>query len=266
MLAYIVSGLSVGLLVGLTGVGGGSLMTPLLVFLFGFAPATAVGTDLLFASITKAGGVMVHHRSHGSVEWRIVGELALGSIPAAMGVVFALEHFDIPKSAIASVMSSSLGIALILTSLALFFRNRLMKAGLESDSHNPARFEHWQMPATVMTGAMLGTLVTLSSIGAGALGTVALFYLYPRLPTLRIVGTDLAHAIPLTAVAGLGHLHMGNVDFALLGSLLMGSLPGIWLGSHLSAKVPEYVLRPTLASVLMLIGVKFIWPLLTGLV
>jgi len=263
MLAYIVSGLSVGFLVGLTGVGGGSLMTPLLVFLFGFAPATAVGTDLLFASITKAGGVAVHHRNHGSVDWRIVAELALGSIPAAIAVIFCLEYFDIPKSTISGVITSALGVALILTALALIFRNRLIKASLECDAHNPARFERWQLPATVLTGMALGILVTLSSIGAGALGTVALFYLYPRLPTIRIVGTDLAHAIPLTAVAGLGHLHMGNVDFQLLGSLLIGSLPGIWLGSHLSARVPDYVLRPVLASVLMLIGVKFVWPLMS---
>ena len=260
-LAYIASGLSVGLLVGLTGVGGGSLMTPLLVFLFGFAPNTAVGTDLLFASITKTGGVAVHHGNHRSVDWKIVGQLSLGSLPAAAAVILSLEYFDIPKSTLSSVISHALGVALILTALALFFRNRLMKASLESDSHSPGRFARWQTPATVLTGLMLGCLVTLSSIGAGALGTVALIYLYPRLPTLRIVGTDLAHAIPLTAVAGLGHLHMGNVDLALLGSLLLGSLPGIWIGSHLSARVPEYVLRPALASLLMLIGLKFVWPL-----
>lgn len=257
--AYIVSGLSVGLLVGLTGVGGGSLMTPLLVFLFGFAPNTAVGTDLLFASITKTGGVTVHHRNHRSVDWKIVGQLAMGSLPAALAVVFSLEYLDIPKSTISAIITHALGIALILTAFALFFRNRLMKAALESDSHQPGRFVRWQTPATILTGLLLGTLVTLSSIGAGALGTVALFYLYPRLPTVRIVGTDLAHAIPLTAVAGLGHLHMGNVDLALLGSLLIGSLPGIYVGSHLSAKVPEYYLRPFLASVLMLIGLKFVW-------
>ena len=260
--AYIVSGLSVGFLVGLTGVGGGSLMTPLLVFLFGFAPTTAVGTDLLFASITKAGGVAVHHGTHGSVDWKIVRQLCMGSIPAALAVVAGLEILDIDKKTISQVMTIALGIALILTALALFFRNRLLKASLEIDSHNPGRFERWQTPATIFTGFVLGLLVTLSSIGAGALGTVALFYLYPRLSTIRIVGTDLAHAIPLTAVAGLGHLHMGNVDFALLGSLLVGSLPGIYLGSHLSAKVPEYVLRPILASVLMLIGAKFVWPLM----
>ncbi|WP_045226471.1 sulfite exporter TauE/SafE family protein [Methyloterricola oryzae] len=261
-LAYIVSGLAVGLLVGLTGVGGGSLMTPLLVFLFGFAPTTAVGTDLLFASITKAGGVAVHHGTHGSVDWKIVRRLAYGSLPAALGVIFCLEYFDIPKATITSVITVALGVALILTAIALIFRNRLMKPSQHGDNQPVGRFERWQTPVTVLTGVLLGILVTLSSIGAGALGTVALFYLYPRLPTVRIVGTDLAHAIPLTAVAGLGHLHMGNVDFVLLGSLLVGSLPGIYVGSHLSARVPEHVLRPALASVLMLIGVKFVWPVL----
>lgn len=261
-LAYIVSGLAVGLLVGLTGVGGGSLMTPLLVFLFGFAPTTAVGTDLLFASITKAGGVAVHHGTHGSVDWKIVRRLASGSLPSALGVIFCLEYFDIPKATITSVISVALGVALILTAIALIFRNRLMKTGQHGGNQQTGRFQRWQTPVTVLTGVLLGILVTLSSIGAGALGTVALFYLYPRLPTVRIVGTDLAHAIPLTAVAGLGHLHMGNVDFVLLGSLLVGSLPGIYVGSHLSARVPEHMLRPALASVLMLIGVKFVWPVL----
>ena len=263
-LAYIVSGLSVGLLVGLTGVGGGSLMTPLLVFLFGFAPTTAVGTDLLFAAVTKSGGVAVHHRKHGSVEWRIVRLLCMGSLPAAVAVIFALEYFDVPRKTLAAVMGNALGVALILTALALFFRNRLRQSGAEGDEHDPGRFGRLQAPATVLAGLALGVLVTLSSVGAGALGTVALFFLYPRLPALRIVGTDLAHAIPLTAIAGLGHLHLGNVDFALLGSLLVGSLPGIWAGSHLSARIPEAFLRPLLASVLLLIGVKFVWPMLAS--
>jgi uncharacterized membrane protein YfcA len=260
-IAYIFAGLAVGFLVGLTGVGGGSLMTPLLVFLFGYAPTTAVGTDLLFASITKTGGVAVHHGSHGSVDWKIVKQLCAGSLPAALAVILAIEYFKVPEKTVTSVMSYSLGIALILTALALFFRRRVIKSAVDIDLEHPGRFTRWQTPATVLTGVVLGILVTLSSIGAGALGTVALFYLYPKLPSVRIVGTDIAHAIPLTAVAGLGHLHMGNVDFALLGTLLIGSLPGIWAGSHLSGRIPESVMRPTLASVLMLIGLKFVWPL-----
>lgn len=258
-LQYIISGLLVGMLVGITGVGGGSLMTPLIVFLFGFPTSTAVGTDLLFASITKAGGVAVHHGNHRSVEWKIVGWLALGSLPSALIVLGLLEHFGSRNPDVTKIINFSLGTALILTALSLFFRRRLMKVSHDTEEHAPARFAHLQTPLTVALGVVLGSLVTLSSVGAGALGTVALLFLYPRLPTLKIVGTDLAHAIPLTAVAGLGHLHMGNVNFMLLGSLLIGSLPGIFVGSHLSAKIPEKILRPVLASVLMLIGVKFVW-------
>lgn len=255
---YIISGFMVGLLVGVTGVGGGSLMTPLLVFLFGFKPAVAVGTDLLFAAITKSGGVLVHHSTHKSVEWRIVGLLATGSLPAALVTLFMLNHYARIGQDITHAITFSLGIALILTSLALFFRARLKKTGQSYESHQPGRFHHLQTPATIVVGLILGALVTLSSVGAGALGTVALLFLYPRLSTLKVVGTDLAHAIPLTAVAGFGHWQLGHVDFTLLGSLLIGSIPGIWIGSHLSAKIPETVLRPILASLLMLIGLKFV--------
>jgi hypothetical protein len=265
-LAYIVSGFSVGLLVGVTGVGGGSLMTPLLVFLFGFKPAVAVGTDLLFAAITKTGGVWVHHGKHGSVDWKIVGWLASGSLPMAGATLYVLKHLmDVGKE-VTGTITYSLGIALILTATALLVRSILLRraanAPVIDDEHsspeNAGRFKHLQIPATILIGAVLGVLVTLSSVGAGALGTVALLFLYPRMTTLKIVGTDLAHAIPLTAVAGLGHLSLGNVDLVLLGSLLIGSLPGIWIGSHLSAKIPEKFLRPVLATVLMLIGLKFV--------
>lgn len=262
-IAYIVSGLLVGFLVGLTGVGGGSLMTPLLVFMFGFAPKAAVGTDLLFAAITKTGGVLVHHGKHRSVEWKIVFHLCLGSIPAALLVIYLMENVFTKDESITKMITTSLGAALIFTSLALFLRNRLISrrrddaVAVQRRTHTE-RFGRWQWFITMLLGLFLGVLVTLSSVGAGALGTMALLFLYPRLPTVRIVGTDLAHAIPLTAVAGLGHLHMGNVDLNLLGSLLVGSLPGIYLGSLLSAKIPERVLRPLLASLLLIIGVKFV--------
>jgi uncharacterized membrane protein YfcA len=257
-LGFIISGFLVGMLVGVTGVGGGSLMTPLLVFLFGFKPVVAVGTDLLFAAITKTGGVFVHHGNHKSVEWRIVGLLAAGSLPAAVATLFVLNHFARIGKETSGIITFTLGIALILTALALIFRTYLQKAGKSSEEHQPGRFHHLQAPATVLTGLMLGVLVTMSSVGAGALGTVALLFLYPRLPTLKVVGTDLAHAIPLTAIGGFGHWQLGHVDFTLLGSLLVGSLPGIWIGSHVSAKIPEKVLRPVLAGVLMLIGFKFV--------
>jgi uncharacterized membrane protein YfcA len=263
---YTFSGFAVGLLVGITGVGGGSLMTPLLVFLFHFNPAVAVGTDLLFAAITKTGGVWVHHGKHSSVDWRIVRWLALGSLPFAIGTLFVLKYLNSVGKETTGAITFTLGIALILTAIALFVRSALLhnaeKLGQIDDEHsnleNAARFKHLEIPATVLIGAVLGVLVTLSSVGAGALGTVALLFLYPKMTTLKIVGTDLAHAIPLTAVAGIGHWTLGNVDFVLLGSLLIGSLPGIWIGSHLSAKIPDKVLRPVLASVLLLIGLKFV--------
>jgi hypothetical protein len=259
----IVSGLLVGFLVGLTGVGGGSLMTPILVFIFGFAPKAAVGTDLLFAAITKSGGVLVHHGKHRSVDWKIVLHLAMGSIPAALGIIYLLENVLTKDESVTKIITTSLGVALIFTSLALFIRNQLIRrrkldeTAVERITHKE-RFGKWQTLITIVTGAILGVLVTLSSVGAGALGTIAILFLYPRLSTVRIVGTDLAHAIPLTTVAGLGHLHMGNVDLHLLVTLLIGSLPGIYFGSLLSAKIPEKVLRPILASLLMIIGIKFV--------
>jgi uncharacterized protein len=264
-LMYSASGFAVGLLVGVTGVGGGSLMTPLLVFLFGFKASVAVGTDLLYAAITKTGGVFVHHGKHKSVDWRIVGLLAVGSIPMSILTLFAIKHFMNLGKETTGIITYSLGIALILTASALLVRAYLLRNGNGKidDDHstiqNAGRFPpRWEIPVTILTGMVLGVLVTLSSVGAGALGTVALLFLYPRMSTLKIVGTDLAHAIPLTAVAGFGHWTLGNVDFDLLGSLLVGSLPGIWIGSHLSAKVPEHYLRPVLASVLLLIGLKFV--------
>jgi len=265
-LAYTFSGFGVGFLVGLTGVGGGSLMTPLLVFLFGFKPSVAVGTDLLFAAITKTGGVFVHHGKHGSVDWKIVGLLASGSLPFAVITLYVLKNLMESGKEVTGTITFSLGIALLLTAVSILIRSLLQRKaemlGKIDDDHsnesNAARFPRLHVPATILTGAVLGVLVTLSSVGAGALGTVALLFLYPRMTTLKIVGTDLAHAIPLTAVAGIGHLSLGNVDLVLLGSLLVGSLPGIWIGSHLSAKVPDKVLRPILASVLLLIGLKFV--------
>lgn len=261
-IGYIASGLLVGILVGLTGVGGGSLMTPLLVFLFGFAPKTAIGTDLLFAAITKTGGVLVHHNKHRSVEWKIVGLLALGSLPSAIAVVYLLKYVITKNEFVTHIMTTTLGFALILTSLSLIFRSRLTKrpheVAVQRQTHHE-RFGRWQNLLTVITGVILGVLVTLTSVGAGALGTIVLLFLYPRLATVRIVGTDLAHAIPLTAVAGFGHWLMGNVDFILLGSLLVGSLPGIYVGSYFSAKIPEKYIRPLLAMILLLVGVKFVF-------
>ena len=258
---YIFSGFLVGMLVGVTGVGGGSLMTPLLVFLFGFQPAVAVGTDLLFAAITKTSGVWVHHGKHGSVNWKVVGLLSMGSLPLAVATIFVIRHLISIGQQTSGLITYALGIALILTACALLVRSYLLRNServIDPAGIVGGRFDKLQVPATILVGAVLGVLVTLSSVGAGAMGTIAILFLYPRMSTLRVIGTDLAHAIPLTAVAGIGHWSLGHVDFTLLGSLLIGSVPGIWIGSHLSAKIPEKVLRPILASILLLIGVKFV--------
>ncbi len=260
-LGYIISGFAVGMLVGITGVGGGSLMTPLLVFLFGFKAAVAVGTDLLYAAITKTGGVFVHHNSHKSVDWRVVGWMSLGSLPSAVATIFLIKHLINIDKDITGLITFTLGIALILTSVALLIRSYLTRKKIreiEDSVISSGRFKTMQIPATILTGIMLGTLVTISSVGAGVLGTLALLFLYPKTSTLKVIGTDLAHAIPLTAVAGFGHWTLGHVDFTLLGTLLIGSLPGIWIGSHLSVKIPEKVLRPILATLLLIIGLKFV--------
>lgn len=258
MLAYTLAGLLVGFLVGLTGVGGGSLMTPLLIFVFGIPPVVAVGTDLLFAAITKLNGAVAHGLRH-TVEWRVVALLGAGSVPASLATAAALDRWQQAGAQLDALVTLSLGGALILTSLALVFKRRLHRMGRELVGRLHGDWTHWRPALTVATGLVLGALVTLSSVGAGALGAAILFFLYPRLPAVRVVGTDIAHAVPLTAIAGLGHLHLGSVDPGLLGSLLLGSLPGIYLGSHLGANIPERVMRPLLASMLMAIGVKFIW-------
>ncbi len=255
-LVYIISGLAVGFIVGLTGVGGGSLMTPILLWL-GISPATAVGTDLLYAAITKAGGVAVHHRKR-NIDWKITGLLAAGSLPAALLTVLALHIIKPDISALNAVIKHALGFALILTASAIIFKKQLLvlaqkHAGDWLNLPQPALKK-----ATLLTGIILGVIVTLSSIGAGAIGTIALFLLYPLIPTSRLVGTEIAHAVPLTAIAGLGHAGLGHVDWWTLSSLLIGSLPGIWLGSHLTSHAPERVLRPCLALMLATVGVKLI--------
>ena len=250
------SGFAVGLLVGLTGVGGGSLMTPLLILLFGFKPATAVGTDLLYAALTKSGGSWVHHR-HGNVDWALAGRLALGSVPAAGLTLLLLARLDVQGQGGTELISLGLGIALLLTSASLIFRRRLLDLARRR-SANAGYLQRHVAGLTVAVGALVGVLVTISSVGAGALGVTALTFLYPNLATRRLVGSDIAHAVPLTFVAGLGHWWLGTVDVALLAALLAGSLPGIALGAHFAARVPERALRGLLASVLLLIGGKLI--------
>ena len=252
---YTFSGFMVGFIVGVTGVGGGSLMTPLLVLVFGVAPATAVGTDLLYAALTKMGGSWAHSK-RGTVDWRVVKLLALGSLPAALLSMALLHHLALDEKHLRALITSVLSVALVLTALALLFKPWLQKIGRSPDGTVYELHAHHLSGATILTGAALGVLVTISSVGAGALGVVLLLFLYPRLPTAKIVGTDIAHAVPLTLVAGLGHAVLGTVNYGLLGSLLLGSLPGIYLGSHLGVKIPERVLRPILATMLIIIGGK----------
>jgi len=249
------AGFGVGCLIGLTGVGGGSLMTPLLIFVFRVEPAVAVGTDLLFAAITKTGGIWAHARRH-TVEWRIAGLLAIGSIPTALMTVYILGQVGTNNAIVEKFITNGLGIALILTAASLLFKSKMHQLGDGLRQRYP-KLRAYRDGVTVLAGVLLGILVPVSSVGAGALGAAMLMFLYPRIPTIRIVGTDIAHAVPLTAVAGLGHLQLGTVDTNLLIALLIGSLPGIFIGSHFGTVVPDKIMRPLLASILVVIGVKF---------
>jgi uncharacterized membrane protein YfcA len=245
---YPICGFVVGTIVGLTGVGGGSLMTPLLILAFGVAPATAVGTDLLYAAVTKSAGALVHAR-RGNVDWTTTGWLAAGSVPMAGVTLWVLQVLATDPAVVAKLLTTTLACALFATAAALLLQRRLMRTAA-AVPQAPRR------GATLAIGAVLGVLVTLSSVGAGALGTVALLMVLPRVPVARIVGTDIAHAVPLTLVGGLGHAALGGVDWRLLVSLLVGSIPGIWLGSHAASRVPEHWLRSLLAMLLAIVGAR----------
>ncbi len=252
-----IAGFGVGTMVGMTGVGGGALMTPILVLLFGVAPAAAVGTDLWFAAITKLAGGFVHHR-RGSVDWQVLRRLCLGSLPASIATLAWLHSSGAGQLKNGFILNA-LGAVLLLTAVAMVFRKQTHALGQALRSTAPESFKRAQPGLTVVAGAILGLLVTLTSVGAGALGAVMLLYLYPfRMKPARLVGTDIVHAIPLTLVAGSGHLLMGNVDFALLGTLLLGSIPGIVLGSMIGSKAPEGMLRGAISLVLVAVGFKLI--------
>jgi len=249
---YVASGFGVGLLVGMTGVGGGSLMTPLLILLFGIHPSTAVGTDLLYAAATKTGGSLMHGWSR-SIHWPAVIRLACGSIPASVLTLVVMWQLDLNGTSERSLVNLVLCFALLLTAVSLIFRKSILE-------RYRARLERVEpgttAVATVLAGAVLGVLVSISSVGAGAVGVTVLLLLYPRLPMATIVGSDIAHAVPLTLVAGLGHWALGAIDWHLMGALLMGSLPGIVIGSYSAVRVPERVLRLTLAAILIVISGK----------
>jgi uncharacterized membrane protein YfcA len=255
-LAYVLSGFGVGFLVGMTGVGGGSLMTPVLILLFGISPEKAVATDLLYASITKTGGSLVHGFNK-TIDWRIVTRLASGSIPGVILTMATLYALHLDSHKISGIVTHVLAVALLFTALALIFRKWLMETYVRRVG---TLDETLTRRATIATGLMLGVLVSLSSVGAGALGVTALILLYPQIPIVRIAGSDIAHAVPLTLLAGLGHsLILGPINADLLTSLLIGSLPGIVLSSYIAPKVPDVALRLILAITLILVALRLLF-------
>jgi uncharacterized membrane protein YfcA len=249
----IVSGFGVGAIIGLTGVGGGSLMTPLLLSVFKLNPAVAIGTDLWFAAITKTAGSMSHHQA-GHVQWRITALLLAGSIPASLATI-GLMHLTGVTKGWAATLTFSLGIALLLTAVTVAYKKFWHTLGMRLEQWIPA---HRKPALTVLCGLVLGVLVSLSSIGAGAIGATLILLLYPRLRPHEIVGTDIAHAVPLTLVAGVGHATLGHIDWTLLGALLIGSIPGIWIGAQMTRRMPERFVRALLCMALVTAGVKVI--------
>ena len=262
-LAFVFAGFAVGLIVGLTGVGGGSLMTPVLIFFFGVKPHLAIGTDLLFAAFTKMGGTVSLARQR-IVPWRVVGLLCAGSIPAALGALWFLKNLGPDSAQVQHLMTSTLGFALLLTAAAMAYkvvvfspqRQAAELAARSAHQSHADRPRHWSLP--VLLGAVIGTLVTFTSVGAGAIGVPVLLLVFPHLPLPRIIAADIAYAVPLTLVAGMGHASLGSVDWPLLAQLLAGSLPGIWIGSRLMSRTPERLIRSALSLLLAWAGAKLV--------
>ncbi|WCM90350.1 sulfite exporter TauE/SafE family protein [Acidovorax sp. NCPPB 3576] len=262
-LAFVFAGFAVGLIVGLTGVGGGSLMTPILIFFFGVKPHLAIGTDLLFAAFTKMGGTVSLARQR-LVPWKVVGLLCAGSVPAALLSLWALQVMGPGSSAAQRIMTTTLGVALLLTAAAMLYKAFVFSPARQAADNvaranagdDAARPRHWSLP--VLLGAVIGTLVTFTSVGAGAIGVTVLLMVFPLLPLPRIIAADIAYAVPLTLVAGLGHASLGSVDWPLLVQLLAGSLPGIWLGSRLVSRAPERLIRSALSVLLAWAGAKLV--------
>lgn len=252
---YSLSGFAVGLLVGMTGVGGGSLMTPLLILLFGIHPATAVGTDLLYAAATKTAGSLLHGLAR-SIDWRIVRRLASGSVPATCVTLLILSKLNLDSEAVGNLITLVLGFALFVTAFVLVLGQPIVEW---YRAHVATLSERRTALATVAVGAALGVLVSISSVGAGAIGVVALMLLYPGLPMVKIVGSDIAHAVPLTLIAGTGHWMMGSIDWHIIMSLLAGSLPGILVGSYFAIRVPERALRLILATTLFVVASRMVY-------
>jgi len=255
-LQFVASGFAVGLLVGMTGVGGGSLMTPLLTLLFGVTPAVAVGTDLAFASLTKGVGTFTH-RMRGTVHWDIVRRLCIGALPAALVASIGLKYFGTLSKEMGQIIRYSIACSVFLTVIALLFKRKMLTW---ITAHPDRQLQGTALRnATILTGAVLGTLVTISSIGAGAIGATVLVMLYPRLTAAEIAGTDIAYAVPLTAIAAAGHWYLGSINWELLITLLVGSVPGITLGSFAAKMVPGKILRGLLATTLTGVAAKMVF-------
>jgi uncharacterized membrane protein YfcA len=253
-LLYSLSGFCIGALVGMTGVGGGSLMTPLLILLFGVHPTTAVGTDLLFAASTKTVGTAVHATAR-TVDWMLVGFLAMGSIPATVATLIVLSRFDLGSATAQHVVTLTLGCVLLITAIFLFSGRRVRER--YSDRLNGLD-RRTAGVSTVALGLVMGVLVTATSVGAGAIGVTVLLLLHPDMPPARVVGSDIAHAVPLTLLAGAGHWYLGSIDWGLLGTLLIGSAPGIVVGSYLASRASAAVVRIVLAAILVLVGARLL--------
>jgi uncharacterized membrane protein YfcA len=251
--ALIVAGALTGLIVGITGVGGGALMTPILLLVFGIAPQAAIGTDLWYAAITKVMAARVHQR-HGLIDWVVVGRLWAGSLTASAATVWWMR--EVGHGLDVGFLKAAIAIAVCVTAVGMLFSGPLSRLGVAFDRQLYKRF---QARLTVVVGAVLGVVVTLTSVGAGALGAVCLLYLYPsRLTPARLVATDIAHAIPLAIVAGVGHLTLANVDGMLLMNLCVGSVPAAFIGARLSARMPHHALRLALAIVLFVVGAQLL--------
>ncbi|OTG87803.1 sulfite exporter TauE/SafE family protein [Acinetobacter sp. ANC 3832] len=259
---FILAGVLVGFCVGITGVGGGSLMTPILISLFRIEPHIAIGTDLLYAAISKFCGSMVHAKKLNIV-WPIVLWLALGSLPASFITHWVLENYLSSSSSYKAVLTMVLGFMLTLTGLSIMFRAQIEKFfdKFRAEKKNNDEDEKFNIDGkrtyVVIMGIILGVFVTLSSVGAGAFGVMALILMFPNLPMIRIIGSDVVHAVLLTSVAGFAHMSSGNVDFHLLGWLLVGSIPAIIIGTLISSRMPEKLIRKVLGITLFALGINF---------
>jgi len=249
---YAVSGFCVGLLVGMTGIGGGSLMTPLLILLFGVHPSTAVGTDLLFAASTKSVGTVVH-AAERTVDWRLVGLLATGSVPATIATLLVLSRINLESVSAQHAVTLTLGCVLLITAAALLAGRSIRERYGDRLSGIAPRT---RSVLTILLGLVMAVLVTTTSVGAGAIGVTVLLILHPQIPLNRLVGSDIAHAVPLTLLAGAGHWYLGSINWSLLEALLIGSVPGIIVGSFLASRSRDIVLRVALAGILVIVGIR----------